>query len=873
MKTNIIVIFIFSIIALSSIASQQSIESVNLPKEWKFQTGDNPQYSKPEFDDQSWKPIQIGNPWETQGYAVYQGIAWYRTHLLVPSSLKNKNSLLKAIRISLGKIGDSDATYFNGKRIGGTYGRNANRAYIIPFDMINWDKENIIAIKVNSRGGNSGMYGGNHSIGNASLTDIVFLNTSDKPSEFASSGVSEFNKTLIFNFKVPIEKLEGTIKVKVYEPKSKVVVFQKEDKIAIGDKADTTYRVKVAVKNPGTYKIDYYFFSKSLKDTSKISTLFSYMKAPRINEKLEYPIVKLTIPGKSNPFALENIKFDGYLNDRMNANLVQRLLNIDETGILECYYNRPGKQTWIGEYAGKYLHAASRSWRFSKNEQLKTQMDRIVDILIACQNDDGYLGTYLPGNYWKDWDVWAHKYNLLGLLSYYSATGYKPALEASIKMGNLICKTFGEMNGQLNIIESSGHIGMASTSILEPMTELYRYTGDKKYLDFCYYILKAYDYDNGPKIVTTLATIGKVDKTANGKAYEMMSNLTGIVKLYQLIGDEKLFKAVDNAWKDISTYKLYITGTASKGEMFQEDFVLPASNDVHMGEGCVTTTWLQFSQALYNLTGESKYIDEIEKTIYNHLLAAENPETGCVSYYTALQGKKPYRCTINAHCCLASVPRGIAAIPELAYTKNADNGLSINIYTAGKLVVNIITKDGKEVPVECTIDSKFPEEGRATITMKTDKKADFRLALHVPAWCKTFNAIVDGRNFDGVPGQYLNIEQTWNTKSTIRISFDLNVQVLDGGKSYPDYIAVKTGSQVLAVDQALNPEFTDLDKITMGSPNVALLSKALLPKEWIGSQIYSTKAYYDGKPVDLKLVPFADAGQTDGDIRVWIKKN
>ena len=113
----------------------------------------------------------------------------------------------------------------------------------------------------------------------------------------------------------------------------------------------------------------------------------------------------------------------------------------------------PGKQTWVGEYVGKYLHAASRAWRFSKNEQLKEQMDRIVDILIACQNDDGYLGTYLPAYYWTEWDVWAHKYNLLGLLSYYSATGYKPALEASIKIGDLLCRTFGEEKGQRNIIE------------------------------------------------------------------------------------------------------------------------------------------------------------------------------------------------------------------------------------------------------------------------------------------------------------------------------------------------------------------------------------------------------------------------------------
>ena len=101
----------------------------------------------------------------------------------------------------------------------------------------------------------------------------------------------------------------------------------------------------------------------------------------------------------------------------------------------------------------------------------------------------------------------------------------------------------------------------------------------------------------------------------------------------------------------------------------------------------------------------------------------------------------------------------------------------------------------------------------------------------------------------------------------------MNAQVLIGGKSYPGYIAVKIGPQVLAIDQKLNPEFTDLDNITLNSPVLKPLSQVLLPKNWVGSQIYSTKAFYKGRPVELKLVPFADAGQTDGDVRVWIKKN
>ncbi len=871
MKTKFVYAVILSLITISCTNNQKTSNSIELPNEWKFKTGDNREYSKPDFDDQSWKSIKVDNYWEAQGYPGYDGIAWYRTRTVVPSSLKNTNRLFKTVRISLGRIDDADETWLNGRKIGETDGWDIDRSYYVPFDLINWDKENVIAVRVNDRGGNGGMYGRPHLIGDARLSDLIVLSTNDKPQPFTAEN-TKFTKTLILHFKTPVEKLRFDLRIRVFDPKNDEVVFQKDEHPVIGLKADTLLSSNISIKKPGTYKIEYILTTKSLADRLRFNTLFSYKPGNHMNEKYEYPLVKDTIPDKTDPFGLENITFGGYLNERLNANLTQRLLNIDETGILECYYSRPGKQTWVGEYAGKYLHAASRVWRSTRNEQLKAQMDRIADILISCQNKDGYLGTYLPANYWTEWDVWAHKYNLLGLLSYYSVTGYKPALEACVKIGDLLCRTFGENPGQRNIIENSPHMGMASTSVLEPMTYLYRFTGDKKYLDFCGYIIKAYDYQNGPKIISTLTTSGEVDKTADAKAYEMMSNLIGVVKLYQLTGEEKLLKAVENAWNDISAHKLYITGTASVDECFKKDFEFPAGNDVHMGEGCVTVTWLQFSQALYYLTGESKYINEIDKTIYNHLFAAENPETGCVSYYTALQGKKPYRCNIDGHCCLASLPRGIAAIPELAYSKFADNGFCINLYSGGKLTDKIFAKDGKKMGIECTINTRFPQDGKVTININPETKSEFLLSLHVPAWCSNYEAKVNGRIFKGVPGQYLNIEQSWEKNTVISVSFDMTIQILDGGKNYPGYIALKRGPQVLAVDQALNPDLKVLDDIRFKKPVLVPDSDKLLPKSWVGTQIYSAKAFYEGKPVSIKLVPYADAGQTGGDIRVWIKR-
>ncbi len=870
MKTKLVYIICSALLVLSCSRSKMNTDELVLPNEWKFTTGDSIEYSKPEFNDLSWKTIKVDTFWEAQNYTDFDGIAWYRLKLVIPSSLKEKCSILQKVRINLGRVDDQDDTYLNGQRIGGFIGWDSERVYIVPVSMINWDKENTIAIKVSDFSGNGGMWGKSRNVGPILLSDITYLTTNDTPVE-CKAGIKSCSSTLLFNFKIPIDDIKGNLKVKVYEANTNNVVFKKDTSISIGKKADSAFKVVVPINNLKTYRINYSFGVNEINETLQYETLLTYINTTRKNEHFEYPLVSQVVPDKEMPLSIENISFGGYLNTRLEANLIKRLLNIDEIGILECYYNRPGKQTWVGEYTGKYLHAASRVWRSTKNEQLKMQMDRIVDILIACQNEDGYLGTYIPENYWTDWDVWAHKYNILGLLSYYSVTGYKPALETSIKMGDLLCKTFGENTGQRNIIKSSGHMGMASTSVLEPMTELYRFTGDKKYLDFCNYIIKAYDFENAPKIITTLTTIGKVDKTANAKAYEMMSNLTGIVKLYQLTGNAKLLKAAENAWNDVAKYKLYITGTASEHEHFKDDYFLPAENENHMGEGCVTTTWIQFSQALYNLTGEPKYVDEIEKSVYNHLFAAENPQTGCVSYYTALQGEKPYRCNIDAHCCLASIPRGIAAIPELAITKSATNGLSINLYSDAKINSEILNKQGNTFQINCGISSNFPSEGKATIVVAVPKKEFFNIALHVPTWCKNYIAQIGSQVMEGVAGQYLNIEREWDKTTSVIVSFDLNTQILDGGKSYPGFVAIKNGPQILAFDKSLNASIINPDQLKINYTKLNTLSKLLLPKNWVGSQIYSIKAIYNGKPVDLKLVPFADAGQTGGEVRVWIK--
>ena len=122
----------------------------------------------------------------------------------------------------------------------------------------------------------------------------------------------------------------------------------------------------------------------------------------------------------------------------------------------------------------------------------------------------------------------------------------------------------------------------------------------------------------------------------------MLSNLVGLCELARATGDRGLLEPVQNAWKDIVANRLYLTGSASAGEHFQGDHVLPNEPAAHIGETCVTTTWIQLNLQLLRLTGEAKYGDELERSFYNHLAAAQHPRGDDWCYYTALEGRKPY---------------------------------------------------------------------------------------------------------------------------------------------------------------------------------------------------------------------------------------
>src|SRR5580658_8541963 len=500
------------------------------------------------------------------------------------------------------------------------------------------------------------------------------------------------------------------------------------------------------------------------------------------------PVVPNKVADKYVPANYRDIA--GYLGYRLDVNLNKRLLQIDSATILAGFERRPGAQTWIGEHVGKFLFSASKMYAYGHDPKLRQLMDSIVRTYIGCQIPDGYLGTYLEKDRWTEWDVWAHKYAIIGLVNYYSVTGYKPALETAERAADLICRTFGDEGGKRDLMPAGEHDGLAPGSILEPMVDLYRHTGNPKYLAFCRYILRAYEQSDGPRIISQLEKYGDVTRVGDAKAYEMLSCFLGILKYYQLTGEEKYLRLLETAWEDIRTLRLYITGTASDHEVFVRAGVLKATNDDKMGEGCVTVTWIQFNLSLLRITGEMKYAGEIERSVYNHLLAAENPQSGCVSYYTALQGVKPYRCDQGYSCCLSSVPRGISLIPEVIGGK-IGGSFTVLLYENGVASMEVRSSDGREDSLVVKSKTRFPEVGVVDFEVKPAKRAEFTINFRVPEWAQSFKAIigagesvadsvggsvcgsVTSERREGRKGEMLAIRRTWAAGDRVRITFDM----------------------------------------------------------------------------------------------------
>ncbi len=569
------------------------------------------------------------------------------------------------------------------------------------------------------------------------------------------------------------------------------------------------------------------------------------------------------------PLAPSQVQMTGYLGQRVNANAQNRLLlAVDLKPLLEGYQHRPGNHPWIGEHIGKWLHAATLAWSYTGDARLKEKLDSAVGTLISTQEADGYLGTYVKEKRFglyegADWDVWSHKYNLIGLLSYYQYTGSPAALDCCKRMGDLLINTFGK--GKKSIRSAGTHIGMAATSVLEPIVLLYRNTGERRYLDFAKYIVDSWEEEGGAHVLSTLTKLGRVDKTANGKAYEMLSNLVGLCELYRATGESKYLVPAQNAWKDIVANQLYLTGTASHFEHFHAPHDLPNKPGADIGETCVTVTWIQLNTQLLRLTGEAKYGHELERSYLNHLMAAQRPDGREWAYYTSLEGTKPYGPGIN--CCVSSGPRGMAMAPQMVFfMRHTNKGMAhifINTFETAKATLDYL---GTPVTIEQV--SELPFRGEVSLRIRAAKPVLIGFDIRIPQWAEGITAEANddsGHHVVTDVKEGMHYEYGLFRDMTFRFHIPLKPRLINGSYSNKGLQALAYGSLVMA--------YNDTAQKGLPIPR-SLTFPATLPKLTVTNvnSIPTLKVpLKDGTETRMAtFVPFGFAGATGENYKIWL---
>jgi uncharacterized protein len=888
---------------------------IEMGDNWKVKVGDDPRWKDSDFDDSNWKVVKPrDDPHRDE-------VTWFRTQLLIPSSLRNNRYFNNELVFNLGRLHDKVDFFLNGssleeyrlpsRDIVKYYPYALECVYYVPSDApcIKWDEKNVLAVRAynNHDWWGAGFRGGNLFVAN--FFDLVDFNFNRLPYEIQARTPIDIDFTArSYSHK---RRISATLEYKVYDRLTRQVADTDAAEIDIYNDRNNAYHFSFLPLANTDYLLWYRLTEKETGDNYARERLLGYKPPPKELRFTRQPIhwdhkpydkadVKFVVENKVKdrliPISPGGQTITGLLGQRMNLNSAKALwgfVNDFEVELLEGYYDRPQKDLAQGEFLGKYVHGMVRDLSYRYDDGLRQRLDKIMDILIASVDPDGYSGTHIYPVRWLSLDVWEQKYNLYALLYYYGLTGYEPALAAAQKIGDLLCATFGDEPGKLNIIKTGYHLGMQPTSVLEPMVFLYRYTSEQKYFDFCTHIVTMWEKPYGPKLISEMLLTKSFPRTGNGKSYEQTSCYLGLIRYYQLTGNNEYLKVLEYAFNDLAENRTYITGSNSEGE-FVHQYIGNGDIATWPCESCATAHWMQFCVAMFHLTGNLKYADEIEKTTYNHLLASENPDSGGIAYYSPLQNAKPF--SYGIACCNSSLPRVITMIPDVLWTQFADGGMAVLIYNQARMGDFIKAANGKKVFVELNIQSDFPKSGHVAISVDPAEPTAFRLALRVPTWTQVFKVTVDGRNFSSRPGEYVDLTRTWKAGDRIDVSMEMNDHLIPGQSlaqqmrreeahpaknqdffekygNFANEYAIKHGPQVLAIDGSLS-KLDDAGQATLDLDQPMSLQSVddILPNGWVGNQAYTCAALGcpSGKPV--VLVPFSDAGQTGGDMRVWIKK-
>lgn len=580
-----------------------------------------------------------------------------------------------------------------------------------------------------------------------------------------------------------------------------------------------------------------------------------------------------------------NIQMKGYLGSKIDLCISQRIKKEDVAQLIEPFKNRNENHLWQTEFWGKWILSAIAAYEYKHDPELLKMIQNAVSELLATQTPDGYIGNYSPEAQLRQWDIWGRKYTLLGLLAYYDISADLKALDAAKKLADHLLTQVGP--GKADIVKTGNFRGMPSSSILEPMVLLYRHTGEKRYLDFARYIVAQWETADGPKLISKaidgVAVADRFPKPQNWwswdngqKAYEMMSCYDGLLELYRITGEPGYLKSAEMAVQNMIDTEINVAGSGTAFECFYHGGQRQTEPAYHTMETCVTFTWIKLCNNLLRLTGNPMYADQIEKSVYNALLASMKFDGSMIAKYSPLEGVRhegEEQCGLHINCCNANGPRAFTLIPKMALVTSG-NEILVNLYSLSSASVQLNPKN----KVSVVQNTGYPETDQVEFTVQPEKSELFTLALRIPAWSCRTSVSVNGLPVEGIrPGTYQRITREWKKDDKIILKLDMNGRLitLNGCQ------AIQRGPVLLARDSRFDDGFVDETAVVQQKDNgVELLQATNKPENiWMSFTaplVLGTDLEGDFRtPRQIHFCDFASAGNTwsrDSRYRVWIKQ-
>jgi DUF1680 family protein len=424
---------------------------------------------------------------------------------------------------------------------------------------------------------------------------------------------------------------------------------------------------------------------------------------------------------------------------------------------------------------------------------------------------------------------------------------------------------------------------MPPLSILEPVTYLYDETGNPTYLQFAKLITEQMNNAEGPMLIDK-ADIPVSQRFVlkpgdswwsfdNGqKGYEMMSCYIGLLEMYRLTGNANYLQVALTTWSHILREEINITGGACSLECWYGGHGKQTHPASHTMETCVTFTWMQFCERLLQITGDTKYVDQIERTMYNALMASMKHDNSQIVKYVPLEGFRregEHQCDVRINCCNANAPRAFAMIPRIAYRKPKADRIDINLYMPSKAAIHM----GKRT-FDIVQETNYPVTDEVKITVTPDKAAHADIALRIPGWAPKAQIKVNGEAMDGVAcGEYFIIGREWKAGDEITLKMEMPARLVQLNQA----AAIERGPVVYARDSRFNDGFVD-EVVTIPNQNGAIqMTAEKAPQDmWIAVSVPMVRGTYNDASVDTRkihLCDFASAGSTwDEGIRyrVWL---